>query len=470
MLVSRRRTVVIAVCVSAPLCAEPANAQLTYTTLDFGTNGTVLTGIRGDTITGHYVLSNNDQSGGLLYNLSTGTWTAFPVATASGINFPGAVTSSPYSSSFGSQFGILNAVGSYQSSFSSPTLSYLYDAVAAPGGQLTTLFYPSAPRAITTNTTAHSTFGNQVVGGFATEEQNGSHVSNAFVYNISNGTYRTEDFPGAISTTAYGVWGNMIVGGYKPAAGSSRGYTYNESTGVWTSYNFPGAAATHFEGISGGGSTGTYNVAADWISDNGRHHAAVLHIGDNGSQTWINLAVPGAVVTSANSIYANNVVGVYNDFRHQPPVDYMGYIVTIPGIYTPIQNTGLLAVHSPTTPAIAGANGDDVINEGTIRTTAVHSDGIRSGAFGVITNAGLIEVSGVKSSGVQMIGEYGTLLNAGSIVAGTGTDAIQTGPMGLGTAVVNNGTINGQIAVTAADARFENSGWLGISAPGAGAV
>jgi len=47
----------------------------------------------------------------------------------------------------------------------------------------------------------------------------------------------------------------------------------------------------------------------------------------------------------------------------------------------------------------------------------------------------------------------------------------RTGPSAFGTVIVNDGVIDGQIVVThllAASARFENSGWLGISAPGAG--
>ena len=77
-------------------------------------------------------------------------------------------------------------------------------------------------------TIAHSTFGNQVVGNYDT----GLATGNAFIYTISTGAYRTNNFPGAVSTTAYGVWGNMIAGGYTPpGVGFERGYIYNEDTG-----------------------------------------------------------------------------------------------------------------------------------------------------------------------------------------------------------------------------------------------
>src|SRR5712692_10347442 len=233
--------------------ATPATAQYVYQTLNFGTTGTFLTGIRGDNIVGNYVVPDTTATGGLLYRSSTATWTPFPVATPSGTNFPGSIGSSPYGPSFGSQDGILRAGGSYKTSASSPyDLSYLYDGAAAPAARLVTLSYPSTPGAPTLNTIAHSTFGNQVVGNYDTQLQTG----NAFIYNIKTGAYTTNNAPGAVSTTAYGVWANKIAGGYAQLGpgggpGFERGYVYDGSTGVWTTYNHPGALGTHFEGITG---------------------------------------------------------------------------------------------------------------------------------------------------------------------------------------------------------------------------
>jgi subtilase-type serine protease len=255
------------------------------------------------------VIPGTTETGGLLYNISTGIWTPFPAATANGANFPGAIGSSPYGPGFGSQFGILRAVGSYQTQSSSPyDLSYLYDGAAGPNGNLTTLVYPSTVMAQTLFTIAHSTFGNQVVGNYDTRLATG----NAFIYTISTGAYQTNNFPGAVSTTAYGVWGNMIAGGYTPPGlGFERGYIYNEDTGAWTTYNHPGALITHFEGITGAGRDGEYNLVADWVGIDGTQHGSVLHIDANGNQTWIDLAVPGASLTSANSIYENQAIGIY---------------------------------------------------------------------------------------------------------------------------------------------------------------
>jgi hypothetical protein len=106
--------------------AAPAGSPLDYRTLNFGTSGTFLTGIRGNNIVGNYVIPGTTETGGLLYNISTGIWSPFPEPTANDANFPGAIGSSPYGPSFGSQFGILRAVGSYQTQSSSPyDLSYL---------------------------------------------------------------------------------------------------------------------------------------------------------------------------------------------------------------------------------------------------------------------------------------------------------------------------------------------------------
>src|SRR5580704_19051356 len=200
----RRLSLVVSALTGLAVCslAPPAEAQFPYTTLNYGTTGTFLTGIRGNNIVGNYVIPSSGQTGGLLYNLSAGTWTPFPVATANGANYPAAIGSSPYGPGFGSQSGILNVVGSYKTQASSPyNLSYLYDGSMAPGGSLTALAYPGTSAAPTLETIAHSTFGNQVVGNYDTRLTTG----NAFIYAIDTGAYTTNNFPGALSTTAYGV-------------------------------------------------------------------------------------------------------------------------------------------------------------------------------------------------------------------------------------------------------------------------
>jgi uncharacterized protein with beta-barrel porin domain len=447
-----------------PLTATAA--PLDFTTLNFDAANTFLTGIRGDNIVGNYVVPGTTSTGGLLYNQTTGTFAAFPVATASGVNYPGATVSSPYGPSFGSQYGVLRAVGSYQTTASSPyNQSYLYDGAAGAAGGLTTLVYPSAPGAPTLETIAHSTFGDQVVGNYDTRIATG----NAFIYTISTGAYVTNNVPGALSTTAYGVFGNKIAGGYTPLGvgggpGLDRGYIYNETTGRFTSYNHPGAVFTHFEGITGGGRNGTYNLVADWAGTDGVLHASVLHLDGLGGRTWVEIDVPGASTTSANSIYGNEAIGVYTNAK-----GVNGYTVPIPGIYNPILNAGSLTVAAPGVSALSGVPGDDIVNNGFITATGVNSIGIHSNSYGVVTNNGRIAATGLTGAGVDLNGAYGTLLNNGTITAALGADAIRTGPAAIGTTIVNDGVIDGRVIVSAGDrVRFENSGWLGVSALGAG--
>jgi uncharacterized protein with beta-barrel porin domain len=451
---------------AAPGLAQPVAAALPYVTVDYGTDGTFLTGIRGNMITGQNVIpGTGGDTGGLLYSTATQSFTPFPVATPSGVNYPGAIASTPYGPSFGSADGILRAVGSYMTTASSPyDIGYLYDGAAGTAGSLIALAFPGAPGNPTLFTIGHSTFGNQVVGNYDTQLDTG----HAFLYDIPSGTFTNIDKPGAVSTTAYGVWGNLISGGYDgraDAPGVGHGFIYNETTGVWTTYDHPGAVETHFEGIAGAGRAGTYNLVADWTGPDGQTHASILHIDARGNQTWIDLNVPGSVQTSANSMYDSTALGIYVDSSG----GIHGYTVDIPGLYNPIQNSGALVTTAANVPALAGLPGDDLLNTGTIVTSGANSPGISSDTYGVVTNSGTITVTGAGSAAVRMNGLFGTLLNYGTLTAAPGAYAIATGPTASGSLVVNDGTIDGQVSITAGPyARFENSGWLGISAPGSG--
>jgi subtilase-type serine protease len=261
------------------------------------------------------------------------------------------------------------------------------------------------------------------------------------------------------------VWGDKIAGGYTPPGlGFERGYIFNQTTSTWQTYNHPGAVFTHFEGITGAGRGGEYNLVADWAGVDGVLHAAVLHIGPGGTQTWTDYAVTGTL-TSANSIYENQAVGIYVDLNGITH----GYSVTIPGIYNPISNTGPINSNAVNAPALSGGVGDDLFNNSAIITTAANNSAIRSNSYGVVSNSGFISITGAGGAGVELNGVYGTLLNTGAIIASPGSDAIRTGPVAAGTTIVNTGVIDGRVAVNAGPtARFENSGWLGISAPGSG--
>lgn len=461
----------LCLCVQAAGAAEPG---FTYQTLQYQGASTFFTGIHANLITGNYVIPGTTNTAGVLYNTSTRSWSAFPYATANGSNYPGAITSSPYGPGFGSQTGILRAVGSYQTvqspfsfgvvdRYASPyDIGYLYDAAAAPGGQLTSLQYPSTSTATTLYTIAHSTFGNQVVGNYDTKLDTG----NAFIYDIRTGAYTTNNKPGAISTTAYGIWGDKIAGGYfnaGPGGGLApeQGYIYDKVTGTFTTYNHPGALATHFEGIVGAGRSDEYNLVANWITADGAVHPAVMHVAADGTVTWYEIEIPGTIVSS-NSAYGDQVVGIIQNGSVTS-----AYIATIPGIYNPIRNTGELTSSAANSAALSGRKGDDIVNSGAIRVSGTNGIGIKGNTYGVITNTGIVAASGVSGAAVVMQGEYGTLLNSGLLQAPLQADALRTDATSYGTQIVNTGVIDGRIsAKDGADKRFENSGWIGVKSTG----
>src|SRR6266851_8673572 len=454
---------------STCLISAPAMAQLTYNRLQFDGSGfTGVTGIRGDNMTGNYAITgSNGNTGGLLYRFSTGAFQPFPMATANGSNFPGAISSTPYGPTFGAPTGILRVVGSFITASFPGNQSFLYDGAAAPGQQITPLLFPILPGASATfDTIAHSTFGNQVVGNYDTTTT--KSTGSAFIYNIATGTYTTNNRPGALSNTAYGVWGNRIAGGSTDTGGGGleHGYIYNQNTGVFTLYDAPGVGttATHFEGITAGGRAGEFNLVADSVDATGPHAWAV-HVDANGVATWVELKVPRAITTSGNSIYQDTAIGIFVD----PDGTTKAFTTTIPGFYNPVTNNGTLAANTAGVAAISALTGDDVVNNGTVLAAGANSLGIASGPYGVIQNRGLIGASGSGSVAVQMDNLFGTLINEGVITAAPGALAIQTGPSAVGTLIVNSGVIDGQVSVAAGPfARFQNSGWMGISAPGSG--
>jgi len=455
-----------AVWLAAPLLCSVSTAALaealTFTTFAYpGSTITTVTGIRDNSMTGNFSIPGGSNTGGLLFNTSFGNMQPYVAATANGSNFPGATSSTPYGPSFGSATGILRVVGSYKTAASGAyDLGYLNDGAGAPGQQLTTLIAPGS----TLNTIAHSNFGNQLVGNFDERLATG----NAFLYSIPAGTFTTINRPGSVSTTAYGVYGSRIAGGATDPGpgGATHAYIFNQGTNTFALYDAPGPTlVTHFEGITGGGRSNTYNLVADSLDINGVAHAWAVHVDETGTATWTEIAVPGASVTSANSVYGNKVIGVYvlNGVTS-------AYVTTIPGaFYNPITNNGSLSSVAAGAVLLSGIEGDDIVNNGTVTATGAGAVGINPNTYGVVTNNGTVSVTGAGSTALMMSGSFGSLLNDGTIYAAPGGIAIQADATASGTIVVNNGIINGQVVVKAGPyVRFENSGWMGISAAGAG--
>ena len=475
-----------------------------------GSSVTTITGIRDRNITGNFSTTGGD-TGGVLYDniISSSTYIPYPTATSNLSNFPGAISSTPYGPSFGSTSGILRVTGSYKTAASANgaagDLGYLVDAATG----ITTTLLPTnlAGGEPILNTIGHSTFGNQAVGNFDTRLATG----NSYVYNISAGTYSSvplvgtsfaNTITGVTSNTAYGVYNNLISGGYTGTYNSVVGtysYIHNQSSGKTYTFSSPDVSlVTHFEGITSAGKPGVYNLVADAVDVLGNKVKAYVATVDLNAIdvttgqpkiTWTEIKV-GSYLTSANSMYQGNVIGVYvqDGITKAYQANIGDQIISVSGsatkVYDPIKNS------TPTTSMLAGL-GYDVINTSTIN--VVGGNGIETGSScgyaacttatqygGVVSNYGTVAVTGGSaSSAVLMQGTFGTLVNYGTLRAAADDYAIKTttdsGPTAaVGSLIVNSagGVIDGQVSVAAgAYSRFENSGWMGIgstntSAPG----
>lgn len=249
-------------------------------------------------------------------------------------------------------------VGSYTTLESGPIAQQGLLYVGAPDGSTTAGYktlYPASlvsdPNDYVINTLGHSSMGGMVVGNYDTHLLTGK----AFLYNIATDTYYQLTKPDdSASITAYGIWYNggtsyTIAGGYS-SVNESGAYTgfiadWNSTNpNVLTNFtsltynNLPeSTAGTHFEGITGDGSGG-YNLAGDWsyLAGGGKTTPTFAHVSRNpdgsfATATWIGFDYfPGSTWTSANTIYKNYILGLYQ--AGTPTMDY-GYVATIPTTY-----------------------------------------------------------------------------------------------------------------------------------------
>lgn len=302
---------------------------------------TTVTGIRGVDNSSNVYISGiyTDTAGkqhGMIYDgpVSSvgGSWNNLDYPSA-----PGATTANTafYGPNNGDVPGTISVVGNYTTTESgTQAFGLLYQGpLDGVGGQWTTInpqiLAGSSP---IIDTIVHSNMGGFAVGNYDTQLATG----NAFIYDINNKSYYEISKPrGTISITAYGIWHNggnsyTIAGGYSNAnaQGISNGYIvdWNSSTHVfsnWTTYNYKNqpllSIISHFEGITTDGHGG-YNLAADTgeISSlkNGTG-AAFVHVtrigaaGPLGVAQWTDLNYPNSILMSANTVYQNNVLGVY---------------------------------------------------------------------------------------------------------------------------------------------------------------
>ena len=102
---------------------------------------------------------------------------------------------------------------------------------------------------------------------------------------------------------------------------------FSNFTSVYYNNDQFSSLITHFEGITTD-DAGGYYLATDWGTTNPKEGAALVQVkrnadGSFATPTWTMLAYPGATVTSANTVYRKNVLGVFGT-----PVT--PYLATVP--------------------------------------------------------------------------------------------------------------------------------------------
>jgi parallel beta-helix repeat protein len=290
-------------------------------------------GIRDADVSGQYLIAGTSDANGLLYE--------GPINGSGGasysVNVPNATATSVYGpDNLGN--GSLRLVGSYRNG-DGHVHGFLFEGTTADLSQASdyrTIDYPGAQF-----TYVHSTMGGLAVGNADGPEANlPLGTGHAFLYVVPTQSILTDiAYPGSTSTTAYGIWYNggtsyTICGGYSNLGNGgialSHGYLvdFDAATGRfmhWTSFDAPVAndgsdVITRCEGISSVES-GVYTLSADAVSRGSSgpeqgYFATVRRNTDGsfGPAVWVPLDDPGTPdLTSSNSVYGSQVVGVVGD-------------------------------------------------------------------------------------------------------------------------------------------------------------
>jgi len=296
-------------------------------------------GIRGSDTAGQVLIVGTSNDNGLLFD---GTMAG--VGTSYLVNYPGAVTTSIYGPD-NLNGNVLRLVGSYKNDgFETADVEvngFLFEGTTddlAQGGNYQTINYPNAKFNY-----VHSTMGGLAVGNHDGPVDNlPLGAGQAYIYDIAAGTF-VEDilYPGALSNTAYGIWHNggtsyTICGGYSldavsnfddqgRAIGQAYLVDYDSATGIfsnWASFDYPQGNdfVTHFEGISSV-ENGVYTLNADSVQSGSSNpsQGSFVTVRRNadvtfGPAAWVDLNYtdldPTTNVTSSNSVYGNQVVGL----------------------------------------------------------------------------------------------------------------------------------------------------------------
>ncbi len=255
--------------------------------------------------------------------------------TSSGLNF--------YGPDNGSTAGSVVVVGNYNLSGVTTAYGLLYIGDITGSGTYTKIDPSSliTPPIQLNNTIAHSNMNGFVVGNYDTSDL----VGHAFIMEIGSAPsdpsrYSYVEIPaslvsgGAISMTAYGIWYNSSLSNYTIAGGFSKvrgdnglstGYVvdwhpingFSNFTPIYYNNDSSTSKVSHIEGITTD-NDGGYYLAVDWADNvaSSPQGAAFVQIKRNSSgrfasPTWTSFAYPDAPITSANTVFEKNVLGVF---------------------------------------------------------------------------------------------------------------------------------------------------------------
>jgi hypothetical protein len=229
--------------------------------------GTLLTGIRGNLITG-FIDNRNGSNLGVVYDRNTGVWTP--------IKYPRSAKTSVYGPAI-TQTGY-RVVGSYQKKGQTNADGFVYDSTTKKYLTVDAPRNLCAPKSCN-YTIVHSNYGDatyKAVGNYDAVKSGSSLTpsdtypisGHAFIYDSATAKFSTLEFPGTVSSTAYGIWMNgdavAIAGGYTDKKGT-HAYVRNLAGTKMLVYDWPKSILTHFEGITGAGGAGNYNVIGDYF-------------------------------------------------------------------------------------------------------------------------------------------------------------------------------------------------------------
>jgi len=362
-----------ALCLIQFFIANVAFAQVKYSPFSYPGAATTdpqgPTGVRGAGgedvyVTGIWNSVSSGSSSGLLYvgplsgGGNSGSWTPLNYPDSPGITV---MNTSLYGPD-GLPSGNVRLVGSHTTSPPSPpplNHGLLYEGPPDGSGTWQTIDYPNPPGQQVQNTIAHSTMGGLVVGNFDTDSDPGS----AFVYDIDSGSW----FPlrqflppevHVLTITAYGIWYNggtsyTIAGGYSDPDFSGldqHSYLVNWDTATqpptlsgWTKYDFENGHTrveiSHFDGITTD-NQGGYYLTGTWEGE-GRFGGFFAHVRPMphrafGDAHWREIFYPSfpmhhVDVTTGNTVFENNVLGIFTSVPEPSPGQLQGYLATVQG-------------------------------------------------------------------------------------------------------------------------------------------